>query len=53
MEPTQNIYPVFEPNQVLANTHLNESFDYLDEMCGLTRANLIGIGIVRAGAWAG
>jgi len=46
MEAIQDIYPVFEANQVLANTHLNQSFDYLEEQVRLTRANLIGIGIV-------
>jgi hypothetical protein len=46
MEPTHDHYPFFEANQVLSNTHLNEGFDYLDEQERLTRANLIGIGIV-------
>jgi hypothetical protein len=46
MEPTQDNYPVFEPNQVLSYSHLNQLFDYLDEQERLTRANLIGIGIV-------
>ncbi len=46
MEPIQNTYPVFEANQVLTSGHLNELFDYLDEQNRLTRANLIGIGIV-------
>lgn len=39
-------YPVFEPNQILSDGHLNQAFDYLDEQERLTRANLIGIGIV-------
>lgn len=39
-------YPVFEPNQVLSETQLNNVFNYLDEQNRLTRANLIGIGIV-------
>ena len=46
MEPAQNIYPLFESNQVLTSSHLNELFNYLDEQDRLTRANLIGIGIV-------
>jgi hypothetical protein len=48
MNPTQdnNNYPVFEANQVLTETHLNKAINYLDEQERLTRANLIGIGIV-------
>ena len=46
MQPTTDNFPVFEANQVLTNAHLNQSFDYLDEQERLTRANLIGIGIV-------
>jgi hypothetical protein len=46
MQPRQDTYPIFEPNQVLTNRHLNQVFDYLDEQERLTRANLIGIGIV-------
>ena len=46
MEPTQDNYPVFEANQVLSFSHLNQVFNYLDEQERLTRANLIGIGIV-------
>lgn len=48
MKPTQdnNNYPVFEANQVLSYTHLNQVFNYLDEQERLTRANLIGTGIV-------
>ena len=46
MKPTQDKYPVFEANQVLTNAHLNQAIDYLDEQERLTRANLIGIGIV-------
>ncbi len=45
MESTQNKYPIFEANQVLSYTHLNQVFDYLNEQERLTRANLIGIGI--------
>src|SRR5262245_42312036 len=46
MEPKHNKYPIFEANQVLTNSHLNNIFDYLAEQERLTRARLIGIGIV-------
>ncbi len=46
MRPTQDVYPSFEANQVLTSGNLNQDFDYLDEQERLTRANLIGIGIV-------
>lgn len=46
MNPVNDRYPVFEANQVLSNLHLNQLFDYLGEQERLTRANLIGIGIV-------
>lgn len=46
MQPLKDNYPVFEANQVLTNVHLNQVFGYLDEQQRLTRANLIGIGIV-------
>ncbi len=46
MKSTQENYPIFEANQVLTSEHLNEIFNYLDEQERLTRANLIGIGIV-------
>jgi hypothetical protein len=46
MKPSQDNYPIFEANQVLSNSHLNQVFSYLDEQERLTRANLIGIGIV-------
>ena len=46
MEPAHNNYPLFESNQVLTSRHLNALFTYLDEQERLTRANLIGIGIV-------
>lgn len=48
MKPTEKSdgYPIFEANQVLSHSHLNRFFDYLDEQERLTRANLIGIGIV-------
>lgn len=46
MDITEAAYPVFAANQVLTDTPLNELFGYLDEQNRLTRANLIGIGIV-------
>ena len=46
MELSIDHYPVFQANQVLTSRHLNDVFDYLDEQTRLTRANLIGIGIV-------
>lgn len=46
MEPRQDHFPVFEANQVLTSRHLNDVFTHLDEQERLTRANLIGIGIV-------
>jgi hypothetical protein len=39
-------YIVFEPDQVLTNDHLNETFNYLDQQNRWTRNKLIGIGIV-------
>jgi hypothetical protein len=41
-----NSYPIFEPNQVLNDRHLNELRKYLDEQNRLTRSKLIGVGIV-------
>jgi hypothetical protein len=46
MKPVNDSYPVFEANQILSNLHLNQLFDYLGEQERLTRANLVGIGIV-------
>lgn len=46
MDTTQLTYPIFEANQVLTKAHLNDLFEYLDEQQRLTRANLVGIGIV-------
>jgi hypothetical protein len=46
MNPVHDQYPVFEANQILSNLHLNALFDYQDEQGRLTRANLVGIGIV-------
>ncbi|HZY35752.1 MAG TPA: hypothetical protein VFE53_03845 [Mucilaginibacter sp.] len=39
-------YIVFEPDQVLTDVHLNETFQYLDQQNRWTRNKLIGIGIV-------
>lgn len=41
-----NNFPVFEADQVLSNKHLNDLFNYLDQQGRLTRAKLIGCGIV-------
>lgn len=46
MDSTEPTYPLFEANQVLTSAHLNDLFEYLDEQTRLTRANLIGVGIV-------
>ena len=46
MNPTQKNYPIFEANQVLTQGNLNDAFNYLDDQQRMTRANLIGIGIV-------
>lgn len=41
-----NTYPVFERNQVLTSTQLNNMVNYLDQQNRLTRAKLIGMGVV-------
>lgn len=41
-----NTYPVFEDNQVLTSSQLNQLATYLDQQTRLTRRSLIGIGIV-------
>jgi hypothetical protein len=46
MKSIKNTYPVFEANQILSNVHLNSAFDFSNEQERLSRANLIGIGIV-------
>ena len=43
---TRNTFPVFEPDQVLTNNHLNDLFNYLDQQNRLSRMKLIGSGIV-------
>jgi len=42
----QTTYPEFVPDQILSSEHLNRLFGYLEEQERLTRANLLGIGIV-------
>lgn len=46
-EMNKVFYPVFQERQTLSHFDLNYSFDYLKEQDLLTRANLIGTGIVR------
>jgi hypothetical protein len=41
-----DVFPKFVPDQLLTSSDLNNLFNYLDEQERLTRANLIGIGIV-------
>src|ERR1700760_3442686 len=41
-----NEYIFFQPDQVLTNDHLNQTFSYLDQQNRWTRNKLIGIGIV-------
>ena len=41
-----NTHPIFEADQVLTSAHLNEMFNYLEEQGRLSRAKLIGSGIV-------
>lgn len=46
MEQTNNNYPRFEKGQVLTSQVLNSYFGYLDEQQRLTRAKLLGVGII-------
>ena len=41
-----NTHPIFEADQVLTSGHLNDLFNYLEEQERMTRAKLIGSGIV-------
>ena len=41
-----NVFPEFVANQLLTYDYLNQVFDYLDEQERMTRACLVGIGIV-------
>ncbi|RMG19984.1 MAG: hypothetical protein D6730_20605, partial [Bacteroidetes bacterium] len=43
--PVSN-YPLFEPNQVLTDTQLNQMREFLDQQNRFTRTNLVGVGIV-------
>jgi hypothetical protein len=43
---TQHSYPIFEKNQVLTHSQLNQLTSWLEEQGRLTRTGLIGIGIV-------
>lgn len=45
MNKTANTYPVFEDNQVLTSSQLNQLSTYLDEHSRLTRVKLIGMGV--------
>ncbi len=45
MATPNNEYIVFEPDQVLTDTDLNELFNYLDQQERWTRNKLLGIGI--------
>lgn len=46
MSQLTNSYPVFEGNQVLTSSQLNQMVTYLDEQNRLTRVKLIGSGAV-------
>jgi len=41
-----NTYPVFESNQVLTSKQMNSLVSYLEQQTRLTRAKLIGMGVV-------
>ena len=47
MEQTNNSYPKFVSGQVLTSDSLNQAFGYLDQQTRLTRANLLGNGILQ------
>ena len=46
MEQTNNNFPKFDEGQVLTSQALNNYFGYLDEQQRLTRAKLLGVGII-------
>lgn len=46
MIQTNYIYPKFEKGQILSSYLLNTSFGFLEEQNRITRANLIGVGII-------
>ena len=43
---TETIIPLFEPNQILSSTHLNQLREYLDNETRYSRIKLSGMGIV-------
>jgi hypothetical protein len=45
MSNLANSYPIFEENQVLTSSQLNDLVTYLDEQSRLTRVKLIGMGV--------
>ena len=45
MSNLANSYPIFEDNQVLTSSQLNELVTYLDAQSRLTRVKLIGMGV--------
>ncbi len=47
MEQTNTSYPKFVSGQVLTSDSLNKAFGYLDQQTRLTRANLLGSGIIQ------
>jgi hypothetical protein len=51
----ESTYPVFEPDQVLTNKHLNAAFTHLQRQEEFTRNKLIGMGIVNGlqSSWDG
>lgn len=46
MSNLSNTYPVFEDNQVLTSSQLNDLAIYLDQQTRLTRTKLIGVGVL-------
>lgn len=42
---TETIIPLFEPNQILSSTHLNQLREYLDNETRYSRIKLSGVGI--------
>lgn len=46
MSNLANTYPVFEDNQVLTSSQLNDLAIYLDQQTRLTRTKLIGVGVL-------
>ena len=46
LDTISNVYSIFEKDQVLTESQLNDVTNYLDDQNRLTRVNLTGIGIV-------